>query len=118
MVDLQEIISKEHLSAEDKDLLLKEISLKYVEFVRDWVKMDRSMCEVNGGRYVMSYDPLTQKWIGKGKGPFIRLYEEWKNKNQEVSLPTFKFHDYLVQYLPTELQDEVAINETVAGPSS
>ncbi|MDP3698664.1 MAG: hypothetical protein Q8R47_03685 [Nanoarchaeota archaeon] len=117
MADLTEIISKEHLSTNDKEVLLREISLKYVEFVRDWVKMDRSMCDVNGGRYVMSYNPLTQKSMGKGKGTFIRLYQEWQQEHQGVSLPTFKFHRYLVSYLPEDLQDEVAIWETVTGPS-
>ncbi|GEM_PF-4458222 len=118
MVDLTEIISKEHLSIEDKEILLREVALKYVAFVQDWIKMDRSMCDVNGGRYVLSYDPLTQRSMGKGKGTFIRLYQEWQQENQGVSLATFKFHEYLVSYLPENLQNEVTVGEAVVGPSS
>ena len=113
MPDLQEIIAKETLSKEEKEILQREIALKYVDFVQHW--NNHSMCGVNGGKYIMNYDPVTQKYVGKG--PFLRLYEEWHKENQNVSLPTFKFHEFLISYLSKELQDQVVIWETVAGPS-
>lgn len=114
MTDLTKIILKEHLSVEDKEVLLKEIAQMYLKYVQNWTESGENRC-VNGGEYVLRYNPLTQKSMDKG--PFIRLYTEWRQENQTVSLPTFKFHVYLASYLPEELRDEVAIWEAVPGPS-
>jgi len=95
---------------------LKEIAQMYLKYVQNWTESGERRC-VNGGEYVQRYDPLTQKSMGDGIGPFIRLYTEWRQENQTVSLPTFKFHVYLASYLPEELRDEVAIWEAVPGPS-